>query len=82
LDRSRRQRHHRLALLPIKPQVRGLLGGSRHSRLVIHFFVAHPLHVRDLAQWEMHLLITKGITYGIRGALARPENGSDVSPSV
>src|ERR1035438_8780791 len=44
LDRSRRQRHHRFALLPNKSQVRGLLGRSRTGGLILHFYVAHPVH--------------------------------------
>jgi hypothetical protein len=42
LDRSRRQRHHRFALLPNKSQVRGLLGGSLKNGVIIHIYVAHP----------------------------------------
>jgi hypothetical protein len=43
LDRSRRQRHHRFALLPNKSQVRGLLGGSLKNGVIIHIYVAHPM---------------------------------------
>src|SRR6266849_5283936 len=43
LDHSRRQCHHRLALLPIKSQIRGLLGRSCACRVIIHIYVAHPI---------------------------------------
>ena len=41
LDRSRRQRHPRSALLPPQRPLRGLLGGAPR-RLDLHFYVAHP----------------------------------------
>jgi len=31
--------------LPAKPQVRGLLGQSRTSGVIIHFYVAHPFDI-------------------------------------
>src|ERR1022692_4742520 len=53
LDRSRRQRHHRFALLPNKSQVRGLLGRSRTGGLILHFYVAHPRVSLEVTDYKM-----------------------------
>ena len=42
LDCGWRQRHHRSSLLPLQPKVRRLLGKPLTSRLITHFYVAHP----------------------------------------
>lgn len=42
LDCRRRQRHHRPALLSLQSPLRRLLGKPLPSRLITHFYVAHP----------------------------------------
>ena len=50
LDRARRQRDHRSALLPDERKVRGLLGGPINRRLISHIYVAHPVRVEHTAE--------------------------------
>ena len=47
LDRVRRQRNHRLALLPSQQPLRGLLGNPLTGRLISHIFVAHPEEILE-----------------------------------
>src|SRR5712691_8110020 len=70
LDRSRRQRHHRLTLLSPQPQVRGLLGFPLPRRLITNIYVAHPFVAR-----AFHSLWT-GSGPAIPGVIGFREDGA------